>query len=375
MLPVLTIRTLRIGFDARLLGALGIGRYISGLLPELANLLADRLVVVARRRDVAIVRALMGGRGDLIASDARPYRSAEQLTLPWKLGRARLDLVHFPHYNLPLAFSGRFVTTIHDLFSYRYPEIHSGPIPRAANHLLIANAVLRSRAIITPSKATAQEVAARFPGAANRIRPIAEAADERFRAGRNPAAEASWLGYYRISAPYILYLGQWKAYKNVPLLIEAFAQLLARRPGCRLVLAGGDPRHPEIPAAAAKLPGGSVVLPGRLADDAIPELYRAAAAVVVPSHGEGFGLPVLEAMACGVPIVCSDIPVLREIADGVAIFCDPGDAAAFARGMLEALERRPGDPRVRLGIEQAQRFSWRRAAELTADVYERALAG
>jgi len=374
MLPVLTIRTLRIGFDARLLGALGIGRYISGLLPELAELLSDRLVVVARHQDVAIVRALMGGRGDLIISDARPYRLAEQLTLPWKLARARLGLVHFPHYNLPLAFSGRFVTTIHDLFSYRFPEIHSGPIPRAANHLLIANAVRRARTIITPSKATAADVAAHFPAAAGRIRPIAEAADQRFGAGRNPSAEASWLGYYRITPPYILYLGQWKTYKNVPLLIEAFAQLRAGRPDCRLVLAGGDPRHPEIPAAVAELPPGSVVLPGRVADDAVPELYRAAAAVVLASHGEGFGLPVLEAMACGVPIVCSDIPVLREIADGVAIFCDPGDAAAFARGMLEALGRQPGDRWSRLGVEQAERFSWRRAAELTVDVYERALA-
>ena len=81
---------------------------------------------------------------------------------------------------------------------------------------------------------------------------------------------------------------------------------------------------------------------GRLADDAVPELYRAAAAVVLPSCAEGFGLPVLEAMACGVPIICSDIPVLREIAEGVAIFCDPADPASFAEGMLTALGRKPG---------------------------------
>ena len=375
MLPVLTIRSLRIGFDARLLGALGIGRYIGGLLPELAQLLSDRFVVVARRQDVAIIRALTGGRVDLVTCDARPYRPAEQLTLPLRLSRARLDLVHFPHYNLPLAFSGRYVATIHDLFSYRFPEIHSGPIPRATNRLLIANAVRRAREIITPSKATAEEVAVRFPAVAARIHPIAEAADQRFSPTRNTSAEASWLAYYRIPKPYVLYLGQWKAYKNVPLLIEAFAQLRSWRPDCRLVLAGGDPRHPEIPRAAEQLAPGSVVLPGRVADDAIPELYRAAAAVVVPSLGEGFGLPVLEAMACGVPIVCSDIPALREIADGIAIFCDPGDAGAFARGMLQALERQPGDGLSVSGVERAQHFSWRQAAELTLEVYERALAG
>ncbi|MEO6796192.1 MAG: glycosyltransferase family 1 protein [Candidatus Dormibacter sp.] len=366
---------MRIGFDVRLIASLGIGRYISGLLPGLAELLNDRLVVVARRRDVAIVRALTGGRGGLIHCDARPYRLGEQITLPLRLSRAGLALVHFPHYNLPIAFPGRFVTTIHDLFSYRYPEIHSNALPRATNHLLIANAVRRAAAIITPSTATAEDVGGRFPESRSRIRTIAEAADSRFAPRRNPAAEASWLRYYGITPPYLFYLGQWKTYKNVPLLIEAFAQVRSRRPQCQLVIAGHDPRHPEVPTAAARLPPGSVVLPGRIADDAIPELYRAASAVVIPSHEEGFGLPVLEAMACGIPIVCSDIAVLREIADGVATFCDPADAGSFADGMLAALDRRSGDEQATLGLERARGFSWRRAAEQTVEVYERALAG
>jgi glycosyltransferase involved in cell wall biosynthesis len=375
MLPVTKIRTLRIGFDARLLGALGIGRYISGLLPALADALEERLVVIARRQDVAIIRALTAGRGQLIPSDAAQYRLGEQSVLPFKLARAGLSVVHFPHYNLPIAFPGRFVTTIHDLFSYQFPEIHSSVMPRAVNRLLIENAVRRSAAIITPSSATADEVAARFPQVRARIQPIAEAADDRFSEIRNPAAEASWLKYYRITPPYLLYLGQWKAYKNVPLLIEAFSRLRSRRPDCQLVLAGHDPRHPEVPAAAAQLPPGSVVLPGRVADDAVPELYRAASAVVMPSLAEGFGLPALEAMACGVPIVCSDIPVLREIADGVAIFCDPADPTSFTDGMLEALGRQPGDQWSKLGVTQARRFSWQRAAQETIAVYDRVLAG
>ncbi|MDQ6711500.1 MAG: glycosyltransferase family 4 protein [Candidatus Dormibacteraeota bacterium] len=366
---------MRIGFDARLIGALGIGRYIAGLLPALAEILGDRLVVVARRPDVAIVRALTAGRGGLIPCSAHPYRIAEQSMLPLKLAQARLALVHFPHYNLPIAFPGRFVTTIHDLFSYRFPGIHSGVIPRTANHLLIANAVYRAGAIITPSQATADEVGRQFPRVRQRIQPIAEAADSRFSAVRNPAAEASWLHYYRITPPYILYLGQWKTYKNVPLLIEAYRRVRAVRPDCQLVLAGDDPRHPEVPAAADRLPAGSVVLPGRLADDAVPELYRAAAAVVLPSRAEGFGLPVLEALACGVPIVCSDIPVLRELADGVAIFGDPADPASFAEGILTALGRTPGDEAARLGLDRAGEYSWRKAAEQTVAIYERVLAG
>lgn len=363
---------MKVGFDARLISSLGIGRYISGLLPPLGEILQDRLLVITRPAELALVRALTGGRATLVVSDAPPYRLAEQSMFLLSLLRRDVSLMHFPHYNLPVAYPRPFVVTIHDLFSFRFPEIHAGSLPRSVNQVLIRNAALRARAIITPSRATADEVAERFPAAAQHIRPIAEAASERFRPDRNPAAESAWQRYFGIRVPYLLYLGQWKAYKNVPLLIEAFARLVAQHPNVQLVIAGHDPRHPEVTAARDQLPAGSLVLPGHLPDDAVPELYRGSAAVVMPSRAEGFGLPVLEAMACGVTVVCSDIPVLRELADGVAIFCHPYSADSFAAGMTAALNQ--NQERIREGIERAAQYSWRKAAEETVDVYERALA-
>ena len=359
----------RIGFDARLIGALGIGRYISGLLPPLGQILADRLVVIGHARDAALIRALVGPRPAFTAANAAPYRLAEQITMLARLASMRLALAHFPHYNLPLAYPGRFAVTIHDLFSFEFPEIHSGPVPRWINRALVSGAVSRATAVIAPSHATASAVGKRFPRAAARITVIPEAADSRFT--RTPPDD-TWQRYYGVRMPYFLYLGQWKAYKNVPLLIDAFRQVVARRPECQLVIVGQDARHPEVPAAAARLPSGSVVFPGRVPDAAVPPLYRQASAVVVPSLAEGFGLPVLEAMASGVPVVCSDIPVLHEVANGVAIFCDASDASAFARGMLDALAM--DDPRLDLGIARAHTFSWQAAAEKTVAVYERALA-
>jgi glycosyltransferase involved in cell wall biosynthesis len=367
----LTVRG--IGFDARLIGALGIGRYISGLLPELAQLLGRRLTVLASRPDAAIVRALIGGEPELLTVNAQPYRLAEQSLLPLSLRRADLDLIHFPHYNLPLIKPVHFVVTVHDLFPFQFPEIHSGRLPRAVNQMLMRNAVRRAERIITPSAATALAVKQNFPASADRVLSIPEAADDRFQATRNPEGEAAWQMRLRIRPPYVFYLGQWKAYKNLPMLLDAFKMVRETHPNAQLVIAGDDPRHPEVRQLAAGLPEGSVVLPGRLPESAVPDLYRGAAVVVLPSKAEGFGLPVIEAMACGVPVICSDLPVLRELADGVATFCDPNDPAAFARAITQILDA-PTTTRARqLGIERAQRFTWERSARQTVQAYESAL--
>jgi glycosyltransferase involved in cell wall biosynthesis len=367
----LTVRG--IGFDARLIGALGIGRYISGLLPQLARLLGERLTVVANRQDAAIVRALIGGTPHLITVNARPYRLAEQSLLPLSLLRADLALIHFPHYNLPLIKPGHFVVTVHDLFPFQFPEIHSGPLPRAVNQMLMRNAVRRAERIITPSQVTALAVKESFADSADRVLAIPEAADDRFTSQRDPEAEGAWQMRLGIRPPYVFYLGQWKAYKNLPMLLEAFRRVSRTHPAAQLVMAGDDPRHPEVRQVAAALPEGSVIFPGRLPESAIPDLYRGAAMVVLPSRAEGFGLPVIEAMACGVPVICSDLPVLHEIAEGVAVFCDPNDPAAFAQAIASMLDAPSNGNRRQLGIERARTFSWERAARQTVEAYELAL--
>src|SRR5689334_14600778 len=171
------MQSLKIGFDARLISSLGIGRYISGLLPHLAEILESRLVVAARPTEIALVRALTEGRCTLITADAAPYRLAEQTVLPITLFRAGLPLIHFPHYNAPILYPRQFVVTVHDLFSFRFPDIHSGALPRTVNRILLGNAVRRAAAVITPSRATAEDIAARFPSASARLRPIPEGAD------------------------------------------------------------------------------------------------------------------------------------------------------------------------------------------------------
>jgi len=360
----------RIGFDARLIGALGIGRYISGLMPRLAATLGPRLTVIANSKDTALVRALIGTSPTLLTVNASPYRLAEQSVLPLSLLRADLDLIHFPHYNLPLIKPAHFVVTVHDLFPFQFPEIHSGLLPRTVNQMLMRNAVRRASRVITPSIATAMAVKTSFPNTEGRVVPIPEAADDRFNPIRNAEAEHAWRVRLGIRANYVLYLGQWKAYKNIPVLLDAFEIVLRDHPTSQLVIVGNDPRHPEVRQRAAALPAGSVSLPGSLPEGAIPDLYRGAAVVVLPSRAEGFGLPLIEAMACGVPVVCSDLPVLHEIAEGVATFCDPDDPADFARAIVNVLDARQPSARRQRGIERARSFSWDQAATQTVEVYE-----
>src|SRR3989440_1621989 len=364
----------RIGFDARLIGALGIGRYISGLLPPLARLLGERLVVIARPRARAVVRGLLGSRPQLEFLEAPPYRLAGQTRVPLLLARQGLDLVHFPHYDIPLLAQGPFLATIHDLFPLEYPEIHSGLLARTVNQALLRHAIRRARFLVVPSRATGDAVRRRFEAASGRLLVIGEAADARFTPVRDGAAEAAWQTRLGITPPYVLYLGQWKAYKNLPVLVAAFEQVRERYPLAQLVVAGDDPRHPEVRRLAARLPPGAVVLPGRPPDAAIPDLYRGADVVVLPSRAEGFGLPVIEAMASGVPVVCSDLPVLREIADGVATFCDPDDPKAFADAMVRSLSD-PSPSLREVGIARARTYSWQRSAEATARAYQLALDG
>jgi glycosyltransferase involved in cell wall biosynthesis len=218
-------------------------------------------------------------------------------------------------------------------------------------------------------------VALRFPSARQRITAVPEGIDERFSPVKNPSGESAWQRYLGLRPPYFLYLGQWKAYKNLALLVQAFQRVLTTQPNLQLVIAGSDPRNSELRRVGAALPVGSIVFPGYLPEDAVPDVYRGAKALVLASHSEGFGLPVLEAMACGIPVVCSDIPALREIADGVAIFCDPASAESFAAGMLQAIGEAAAPERVGLGLERARQYSWAKAAGETVAIYERALAG
>jgi glycosyltransferase involved in cell wall biosynthesis len=278
-----------------------------------------------------------------------------QLVLPARAGGARVLLNTVPEG--PLGGRPEQVTVVHDLLPLQFPEEY----PRQQYYFrhLVPRVLRRSRVVVADSESTRQEVIRRYGLPGDHIRVVYPGFDpERFY--RDPASPASPAG-----TPYLLYVGNILPHKNLLRLVEAFA-LVRRRAPCRLVIRGtGRPAYGRalrrrIEALGV---GDGVRFEEYAGADALRGLYAGAACLVLPSLAEGFGLPILEAMASGTPVVTSSVSSLAEVAGGAAVTVDPYDAVALAGAIgavLTGPERR-AELRQR-GLERARQFSWERTA-------------
>ncbi len=312
----------------------------------------------------------------------------EQTVLPLAARAEQADLLHGLVNTLPLATTVPSVVTVHDLSFLRLPD----RFPRL-KQLYLAGlcraSVRKARRVIAVSRQTAADVQSHFGVDSRRIEVVYNGVSERFRP--LPAEDVSDFRR-RMGLPprFLLYVGTLEPRKNLPHLLRAYAEWQARSTAGRdaaLVLAGAKGWHyREIFELAAELgltgptagapfeQGRRVHFPGYVPEEDLCLWYNAAAAFVYPSLFEGFGLPLLEAMASGTPVICSDAPSLQEVAAEAALIVPAQDRPALENA-FERLFTEPGlaaELRGR-GIRQASRFSWRRAAAETIDVYESAL--
>ncbi len=344
----------------------------------------------------------------MIPISASPFSLQQQWELPRLLrhlaasdyGFPAPDLYHSPYYLMPYRPGMTTALTVYDLIPLLFPE-HSTLRARLLFRWATALALRAAQAVIAISEATRSDFLARFRLAPGRIVAIPLAADPIFRP--QPAtAIASVRERYRLPERYVLYLGSNKPHKNLVRLIEAWktvTRTLAPTT-CQLVIAGAwDTRYPEAKARAEALGlGDQVRFLGPVAGADLPALYAGAAVFVFPSLYEGFGLPVLEAMACGTPVVCSDVASLREVTSPpgtlgeertsppgtlsheergrVAVLVDPLEVDALAEAICRVLNdvALAADLRER-GLRQAARFSWEQTARQTLAVYRRLVAG
>jgi glycosyltransferase involved in cell wall biosynthesis len=353
----------------------GIGRYVGNLARAMTPLLeaGEKLTVLhdpAHSPPLATSPAVQ-----LLPVGTSPFSVAQQYVLPRRLERLRADLYHSAYFLMPYAPRPRGIPallTVYDLIPLLVPQqstLRARLLARWANRL----ALRTSQRVIAISDATRLDYLAQFRLPEEKIQAIPLAADPAFveQPGERVAAMRA---RYGLPERYVLYVGSNKPHKNLGRLIEVWARLQPRP--MPLVIAGAwDARYPEPRQRAVALGlENEVRWLGPVPEPELPPLYGGAFLFVFPSLYEGFGLPVLEAMACGTPVVCSNSSSLPEVAGAAALLVDPMSTEALAGTVRLALE----DESLRQemsekGLKQAQRFSWLQTAQRTLEVYRNGL--
>ncbi len=285
------------------------------------------------------------------------------------------DLVHATNGILPHCGGTPTVLTVQDVTFLSHPEVHNRLI-RFHLRRMVPRACRRAKLVVVPSRATAEELGRRCRLDSAKIRVVHDGYDDaRFTPDPQPGDEAV-LGRHGLDRPFVLFVGTIEPRKNLVRLLEAFAQL--RREGLpqRLALVGGLGwgYRPIIERLTSADLGGGVVRLGHVADADLPALYRGAAAFVYPSLFEGFGLPALEAMACGAPVITSNASSLPEVVGEAALTVSPHDVAALTTALRATLTNQTLARRLRAaGPIRAASFTWRETARGMAEVYREAL--
>lgn len=359
--------------DARALRVSGIGRYLREILGALfTDPRFTRIKLLGVPQDLEEFRGSVAhGEKAVICAYPygfySPYAQAAWLGL-CATGATEADVAFFPHYDAPLlALPSRSVVTIQDLIHFKVPSAF--PLwRRQAAGLLLHRAVRGAGRVLVSSESTRRDLVERFPGSDAKIEVVPFGVSRFFHAAARGGAARS------VGHPYLLCVGNRKPHKNLAAAIEALALLRPDAPDLRLVVAGEWFPGWEAVLQRADALGvrDRVVEMSGVTDSALRDLYARCEALLFPSLYEGFGLPVLEAMACGAPVIASNRSSIPEVVGDAGVLVDPEDS----RAMAEAVRRLRREPEfredlVRRGRARAVKFTWERAARSTVDVLHR----
>jgi len=377
---------LQIALDTRRIADFGIGTYIRNLVRALARVdSANHYTLITTEQPVPEFSDLPSNFGTAIFP-GQIRTSLAQVSYGLFLRKLGADLFHIPLNAVPLMMPKPYLVTIHDMSTLLFAS-QSGYRNRL-RHFYLRRGLLRADRVMTVSMATCRDVEALLGIPASRIRVIYNAPDPIFDApsprvnaeeSAHPPEIQRVLDRYRIHYPFLLYVGRTNPQKNIPRLVEAFAVLRGEIQDhpvygkLRLLIIGDEiSRYPALRHAVIQSRVEDTVrFLGFVPIETLRSFYQAASAFVFPSLYEGFGLPPLEAMACGTPVVCSHVSSLPEVVGEAAEIVNPENVFDIARGMREVLlnpERRK--VMVEMGFEQARRFSWERTAQQVLEAYE-----
>jgi glycosyltransferase involved in cell wall biosynthesis len=366
---------MRVAIDARKLHDFGIGTYIRNLLRQLARLDRDTEYVLLCQEPDLGVAAQLGPNFRGVLEPSPNYSLREQIHVPWVIMREKPDVYHAPHYVLPAGVRCRKVVTIHDCIHLMFPQYLPNRAAYAYARTTMWAAARRSDRILTVSEASKRDILHFFNVSPDKVGVISNAIDDRFAVAPRDEDVARVRERYQLDQRFVLYVGNIKPHKNLVRLIEAFAELRTREglDDVKLLIIGDEmSKLPALRRAVHRLKlHKHVRFLGYVPDETLAILYRLATVFVFPSLYEGFGLPPLEAMASGAPVVTSNVSSLPEVTGDAAMLVDPYDVESIVSGVARVLT----DPALaaemrQKGFARAREFSWERSVEQTLRVYQ-----
>ncbi len=369
---------MKIAFDLRRIKNPGIGRYMKCLVEAVVESAPehDYLLILPPGEEEAVVSA--GPNVEKITPSLKYYSLREQFDLPRILRRKKIDLLHSPHFNIPLIRVCPTVVTIHDVIYLACREDLPSFVGRMYYRAMMAAAVRRADRIITDSEYSKRDIQRFFKAEDDRLDVIYPGVDQCIRKNVDSVKLCEVKNRLGIVSPYLIYTGIYKLRKNHAGLLQAFKTFLNRGGHAQLVIAGPMEDGEDMLRRLAQDLGVAdrVVFTGFVQDGDLPALYSGASVYACPSLYEGFGFTVLEAMACGVPVVCSKETSLPEVAGSAALYADARNPQEFGNALYQVFrDQSLRAMLVNKGTNNLQRFQWKHAAEQTLAVYEKAARG
>jgi len=379
------MKSKRIVIDARMYGLehAGIGRYVMNLVHHLDQIVSKSKTSPSRDQYYLLLRKkyyrglkLKSQNFKKILTDYPHYSLQEQLFLPLQLIKLRPALTHFPHFNVPVLWPGRYIVTIHDLIKHE----SKGPatttlwqpfywLKHLVYRFVVWMGIKRSIKIIVSSKWWQEELAKRYRFTPGKIIVIYDGVEEKFKTTKTTT------GKYKVNLPFVIYAGNLYPHKNIERLVEAVKNLNNKdHLNLNLVVVCARSIFYDRFKEKVRLMGAEkfVNLAGFVPDEELAALYQQAEALVFPSLLEGFGLPGLEAMAVGLPVVAANASCLPEVYGKAALYFDPLDVDDMAAKIKKVMEDESLRERLKTeGFKQVKKYSWRKTAEQTLEVYER----
>ncbi|HIP71568.1 MAG TPA: glycosyltransferase family 1 protein [Anaerolineae bacterium] len=349
----------------------GIGRYVSNLAQAIAPKLTNGERLLLLRDPSQPSRWQLPPQSEKVTwldAAVSPFSLSQQWQISRPLKQFDITVYHSPYYLMPYRLTWPTVLTLYDLIPQKYPEYVSARV-RLLFQLTTKLAIRSSNRIIAISEAARQDVMAAYPVPPEKITAVPLGPDPHFQP--QPAAEIDRVRQkYGLPKRYALYLGSNKPHKNLERLVQAW-ELAAKTTSHQLVIAGAwDDRYPQAKALAEQKQINGIRFLGPVDDADLPALYSGAQVFIFPSLYEGFGLPVIEAMACGAAVTCSHTASLPEVGGDAALYFDPLNTAEMAQQISRLLADTPlREELAANGLAQSQKFSWQETAAATLQIY------